>query len=105
MSIDISNTSVRSAEREGEKVVRTRQFEWLSRAGFVARAAIYLIIGVLALELAFRVGGKATNQQGALETLARQPFGEVLLALVVVGLAGYSLWRLTRAALGHGPEG
>jgi type IV secretory pathway VirB2 component (pilin) len=29
----------------------------------------------------------------------------VLLALVAVGLAGYSLWRLMRAALGHGPEG
>ena len=60
---------------------------------------------MLALELAVGVGGKATNQQGALQTLARQPFGEVLLVLVAVGLAGYAAWRLTRAALGHGPEG
>ena len=29
----------------------------------------------------------------------------MLLALVAVGLAGYAAWRLTRAALGHGPEG
>ena len=60
---------------------------------------------MLALELALGVGGKATNQQGALQTLARQPFGKVLLVLVAVGLAGYAAWRLTRAALGHGPEG
>ena len=37
--------------------------------------------------------------------IAQQPFGKVLLALLAVGLAGYSIWRLTRAALGRGPEG
>src|SRR5580765_189406 len=101
MSVDISTpASVQTAKREGEKVARTPGFEWLSRAVFVARAAIYLIIGVLALELAFGVGGKATNQQGALQTIARQPFGKVLLILVALGLAGYALWRLMRAALG-----
>ena len=107
MGVEISTTPapVQTAKRQGEKVARTAGFEWLSRAGFVARAAIYLIIGVLALELAVGVGGKATSQQGALQTLARQPFGEVLLVLVAVGLAGYAAWRLTRAALGHGPEG
>ena len=103
MTVDIS--PVQTARREGEKVARTPGFEWLSRAGFVARAAIYLIIGVLALELALGVGGKATNQQGALQTLGRQPFGEALLVLVAIGLACYAAWRLTRAALGHGPEG
>jgi len=29
----------------------------------------------------------------------------VLLVLLAVGLGGYSLWRLFRAILGHGPEG
>jgi Domain of Unknown Function (DUF1206) len=95
---------VQTAQEGGEKFARTPAFEWFSRAGFVARAAIYLIIGVLALELAVGVGGRATNQQGALETIARQPFGKVLLILVAIGLAGYATWRLIRAALGHGPE-
>jgi hypothetical protein len=94
-----------TARAQGEKVAHSRGFEWLSRGGFVARATIYAIIGVLALELALGVGGKATNQQGALETIVRQPFGKVLLIVVAVGLAGYALWRFTRAALGHGPEG
>ncbi len=77
MNVDISTTPapVETAKRQGEKVAATPGFEWLSRAGFAARAAIYLIIGVLALELAVGVGGKTTNQQGALQTLARQPFG------------------------------
>jgi hypothetical protein len=96
---------VQTAQEGGEKFAQTPAFEGLSRAGFVARAAIYLIIGVLALELALGVGGKATNQQGALETIVRQPFGKVLLIIVAIGLAGYATWRLIRAGLGHGPEG
>ena len=62
--------------------------------GFVARAAIYAIIGVLALKLAIGDGGKLTNQQGALKTVASQPFGKILLTLLAIGLGGYSLWRL-----------
>jgi hypothetical protein len=65
---------------------------------------VYGIIGILALKLAFGAGGKTTDQKGALETVAQQPFGKVLLILVAVGLAGYALWRFVRAALGHGVE-
>jgi hypothetical protein len=50
-------------------------------------------------------GGKITNQQGALRTVEHHPFGHVLLAALAIGLGGYSLWRLLRAALGHGREG
>jgi len=70
----------------------------------VARGLIYGIIGVLAIKLALGAGGTTANQQGALETIAHQPFGKVLLILVAIGLAGYALWRLVRALLGHGPE-
>jgi len=93
------------ADATGERVVHTEAFEWLARAGFVARGVIYAIIGILAIKLALGVGGKATNQQGALRTIAHQPFGKVLLIAVAIGLAGYAIWRLMRAAVGHGPEG
>ena len=96
---------VQRARQGGESVVRSRGFEWLARAGFVARGLIYGIIGILAIKLAVGVGGTTTNQHGAMKTIAHQPFGKVLLILVAVGLAGYSLWRLLRALLGHGPEG
>lgn len=96
---------VREARSAGEGFVRTRVFEVLSRAGFVARGLVYAIIGLLALDLAVGQGGKITNQQGALRTIEHQSFGHLLLTLVAIGLGGYSLWRLFRAALGHGPEG
>ena len=97
--------TVQSVRNTGEDVVQSTGFEWLSRAGFVARGLIYGIVGTLALKLALGQGGKVTNQQGALHTVAQQPFGKVLLGLVAVGLGGYALWRFVRATIGHGPEG
>lgn len=100
-----STSGLESAGVAGESFVQSPAFEWFSRAGFVARALVYGIIGILALKLAFGYGGKLTNQQGALHTVAQQPFGKLLLTLVAIGLGGYSLWRLVRAGVGHGPEG
>jgi hypothetical protein len=102
---DSSTRGLHSAEAAGESFVQSTAFELLSRAGFVARGLIYAIIGILALKLAFGHGGKLTDQKGALHTVAQQPFGKVLLTLLAIGLGGYSLWRLVRAAIGHGPEG
>jgi fumarate reductase subunit D len=95
---------VQGAQTSGEKVANSRGFEWLARSGFVARGLIYGIIGILAIKLAVGAGGTTTNQQGALKTIAHQPFGKVLLILVAIGLAGYALWRVMHALLGHGPE-
>jgi hypothetical protein len=94
-----------SVHSAGGDFVNSRTFEVLSRAGFVARGLIYAIIGILAFKLALGHGGKLTNQQGALHTVAHQPFGKLLLTLVAIGLGGYALWRFVRAAIGHGPEG
>jgi hypothetical protein len=98
------SASIGEAQTQGNRLANTPQFEWLARAGLAARGVVYAIIGVLALKLALGDGGKATNQQGALRTISDRPFGKTLLVLVAIGLAGYALWRLVRAALGHGPE-
>jgi hypothetical protein len=95
---------VKRAEAVGEKAGQSRGFELLARAGFIARGVIYGVIGILAVKLAVGAGGKTENQSGALKTIAHQPFGKVLLILVAVGLAGYALWRILHALIGHGPE-
>ena len=99
------NPPIRDARVAGNAFVQTRAFEALARAGFVARGLVYGVIGLLAFDLAVGHGGKITNQQGAMRTLEQQPFGHLLLVLVAAGLAGYAIWRLFRAILGHGPEG
>jgi uncharacterized protein DUF1206 len=95
---------VRGARSSVERATQSGAFELLARVGFIARGAIYAIIGVLAIELALGVGGATTSQRGALAAIARQSFGNVLLVLVAAALAGYALWRLSHAVLGHGPE-
>ena len=90
-----------SKSRDGAReLTHSTPYEALARAGLVARGVVFGVIGVLALKLALGSGGKTTNQQGALETIARQPFGVVLLVIVAIGLAGYAFWRLFSAAIG-----
>jgi len=71
--------------------------ERLERFGYITRGLVYATIGVLALQLAMGAGGAATTQTGAIARLGSQPFGKVLLILIVLGLAGYSLWGFVRA--------
>jgi hypothetical protein len=104
-SLSASGTPIRHAQAKGDDIARSRAFEWLARAGILARGVIYAIIGVLAIKLALGDGGETTNQNGALHTIAEQPFGKALLILMAIGLAGYASWRLVRAAIGHGAEG
>jgi hypothetical protein len=61
------------------------------------RGVLYLVVGFLALQLALGHGGAVTDKNGAIATIGSQPFGKVLLVLVLVGLAGYSAWGFVRA--------
>jgi hypothetical protein len=75
---------------------------WLEaagRVGYAAKGIVYVVIGVLAVKLAAYRGGKTTDSQGALGTIAHQPFGTALLAIVGIGLAAFALWRFVAAVL------
>lgn len=95
------------ARAETEAAERSRPFQWLVRAGFVARGITYGLIGVLALALAAGAGtfGTAPNQQGALELIDRSWPGRAALVVIAAGLLAYALWKLTQGIFGGGPEG
>ncbi|MFF7952704.1 DUF1206 domain-containing protein [Streptomyces griseorubiginosus] len=77
-----------------------------ARVGFTARGVIYLLVGVLALQIAFGDGKRQADRGGALATLADKPFGSVVLWALGIGLAGMALWRLSEALFGAaGPDG
>jgi Domain of Unknown Function (DUF1206) len=99
-----SDASLTDARREAHQIPQAQGYPWLARAGLAARGVVFAIIGILALALAVGAGGETTNQKGALETIAHAPLGRVLLVALALGLAGYAIWRLVRAALGHGLE-
>ena len=71
--------------------------ERMARLGYTTKGIVYAIVGVLAVQAALGTGGKTTDTKGALGAIAQQPFGQFLLALVVIGLIGYVLWRFIEA--------
>ena len=68
------------------------------RLGFFAKGLIYLLIGVLALRVAFGFrGGRLVDASGALRTLLRQPFGQVMLIVIGIGILGYAAYYIFEA--------
>ncbi|MGW5787182.1 DUF1206 domain-containing protein [Streptomyces sp. NPDC003757] len=74
--------------------------EGAARAGLTARGVIYLLVGILALQIAFGSGNRQADRGGALQELADKPFGAVLLWALGAGLVGMFLWRLSEALFG-----
>jgi hypothetical protein len=63
----------------------------------VARGVIYLLMGILAIRLAFPGEGGPAGPEGAIRTVARQPLGEALLWLLVLGLVAHAASQLAQA--------
>lgn len=74
-----------------------KPFSKLARLGYSARGVVYLMVGGLALMTAFGSGGEVTNSKGAISIIRNQPMGEALLVVLILGLAGYVVWRLTQS--------
>ncbi|MDY7022621.1 MAG: DUF1206 domain-containing protein [Cyanobacteriota bacterium] len=79
--------------------------ENLARIGYATKGVVYILVGMLAVLVALGSGGKTTGTSGALNTIAEQPYGKVILVLVAVGLIGYSVWRLIQAVKDPGNKG
>jgi len=73
--------------------------EWFARVGYAAKALLYTVVGVLALQSALGNGGETTGSRGALTTLVRQDFGALILVVIAAGLFGYAAWRIIEAIL------
>lgn len=96
----------RNGRMDAERAARGSMTEYAARAGLTARGVIYLLVGVLALQIAFGDGEQQADRGGALAELSDKPFGAVLLWALGAGLVGMALWRLSEAVFGSvGPEG
>ena len=74
----------------------TTAVEGAMRAGYAARAAVYALVGGLAVWAAW-TGGQTEGTKGALATLKDETWGTVALWLIAIGLLLYGLWRLADA--------
>lgn len=77
----------------------------MARVGLVAKGVLYLVLGVLALRLAFGDGGSQASQTGAIQTLEGQPMGSLLVGLMAVGLLAHGAWQALLVFTGDPVEG
>ena len=73
--------------------------EAVARVGYAAKGVLYMVIGILAVQLAFTgSGGETSSTRGALQRISEASFGQAALLIVTIGLAAHTLWRLFQAA-------
>jgi hypothetical protein len=93
------------AKREVDKASQSKTFETIARLGLIGKGAIFILIGALAIRVAVGDKGQAEDKSGALETVARQPFGEAIVVALAVFFAAYAIWRFVEAIVGTDDDG
>jgi uncharacterized membrane protein len=96
------------AQDAAQEAANSRWVDRVARAGLIARAVIYLMVGYLAGRLALSAAGSPTaatsrpaSGEGALETIAAHPGGRIVLGLLAVGFLGYALLAAVQATFRH----
>ena len=72
----------------------------LARVGYVALAVVYLMIAWLAIQLAFGDREGKPSSSGAMQQLAEQPLGGVLVWVVSIGLFLLAIWKVVEVVAG-----
>lgn len=105
MGVRVDPEEVKEQTHEAlERAARSTWLERLARAGMVARGLLYVVVAILAVQVAQGHSEARADKQGALQTVVRQPLGRVMVLLLAVGFAGYAIWRFLEAAVGPPDE-
>ena len=65
--------------------------EGAGRLGLAAKGVSYVLVAILAIQVAVGAGDKPADRQGALDAVADEPFGWMLILAIAAGFAGYAL--------------
>ncbi len=79
--------------------------EHIRKVGLITKGVIYALVGVLTLSAALGLGGQIAGKNGVIDFLENQRFGQIILILIGLGLAGYAVWRMCSAFLDTKNEG
>jgi Domain of Unknown Function (DUF1206) len=93
------------AKQQAEMAARRPEARGLARWGLVSKGALYVLIGVIAADVAIAGSGRVRDKEAALAATADTWLGKLLVGVVAVGLLGYAFWRFTQAVLGRSLEG
>jgi Domain of Unknown Function (DUF1206) len=90
----------RNARYAGKRAANSQAMRFLARAGLMARGALYVIIGWIAVQVAFGHSSQQADRTGALRSISATPVGGILLWLLVIGFIGMAVWQLFAALYG-----
>lgn len=96
--------AARGAERQAREAAESRPMRLLARGGLIAYGVVHLLLAFLAARVALGDGSIKVNKSGALQTVAAQPGGPLLLWTIAVGMAALAVWRLAEGIWGHRRE-
>lgn len=71
-------------------VDKSEKFNWAVRVGYLSRAILYSVLGIIALTSAGKI---AEGTNGIFKAIEDFPAGVVILWIMVVGLVAYALFR------------
>ncbi len=94
--------SVNLGRKIGGNASQDRSIQGLVKVGLASRAVVYTILAYLAADIALHGSSPSkADSQGALVLVESQPAGSLLLTILAIGFAAYTLWRLALAWKGH----
>lgn len=89
------------AELAGRKAENSKLLDRSVRVGLVAYGVMHLLIGWIAIQLAFGNNEGSASSKGAMSQLAKTPVGGVLLYVVAGGFAALFVWKMIDAMVGY----
>ena len=90
--------------RNAESVHQSQWMDYAIRIGLVTYGVVHLLIGWLALQLAFGDKEDQASNSGALHYLSQQPLGGFLVWVIAIGMLFLVVWRLLEFAFGYRDE-
>ncbi|PJI86704.1 DUF1206 domain-containing protein [Luteimicrobium subarcticum] len=96
-------TTARRTQGTADAVQDSTALRGAARVGFAAAGLVHILIGVVALRVAFGGSGEA-DQGGALEELAKAPGGEAMLWVVAVAVWCLALFLVISAIVLRGTD-
>jgi hypothetical protein len=92
-----------SDRRRWSRLTSDPWLKWAARFGYAACGVIYIAIGFAAASVALGFARHPKGSEDVMLSMARQPFGELVVIALGVGLAGYAALNFAGAI--NDPEG
>jgi hypothetical protein len=100
--VGVSSSGVTASEVEA--VAQNSVFERLARGGYVMSGILHVLIGYLAIRIAFGSESGNADSSGALATVANRRGGGIALWLATTAFLFMALWRLVETVLGRSTD-